>query len=193
MLKKPPPSSKADLPSLKAALQEWSSLDSFEEKLAPLRAVPPSEIFRRPEFQFYFEAWVLLRYARLRGATRLRLAPPFDGQVEVSGAIEDVEITDAIEAGRRRGAEDWEDATVRHDPVEDWDRRLNSVPAALAAVIQRKTERRYNPKPVLVIYLSIGTYGDYRRSEIESIIRTTKAAHRNTFAEIYILWEGSLF
>lgn len=153
--------------------------------------------FNDPALGFLRDAWTLSRFAKLKGVDRVRLSKRGeqfpDGYVDVAGVVSDVEIAEALEPERRRGLEYQPNAVmlVEDDPVEDWDLRLDALPGALETTIKKKVEKRYQPPPILVVYLNIGAYG-HRDSEMRTAIYAIKSKYLASFTDLHVLWQGKL-
>jgi hypothetical protein len=177
-------------------LSKWHTPDEFCTAVDALtQRVPPREKFNNPAMGFLLEAWALGCFARLRAVNRVRLAgrkSQFpDGYVEIGGSVSEVEIAEASEPGRRRGLEYQFDGEIliEDDPAEDWDRRLDALPGALETTLRKKVAKRYQPPPILLLYLNISAYG-HRDREMLSAIRQIKTKYAAHFAGLHILWAG---
>lgn len=184
--------------SRREKLSAWSTPADFEAVVEELRErVGAYTIFRKPMWSFWRDAWTLGRFAHLIGADAVQFPPVTeqypDGRVKVGSETWDVEVTEAMMPDRRRANEYAPDApTVRPDPVEGWDTRLDNLPHVLDRVIRQKANKQYKPPPTLVVYLNIGAYGDYREAETRSCVAETKAQYAGGFAAIHILWGQEL-
>ena len=112
-----------------------------------------------------------------------------------SNAFENVEITEIMEPGRRRGNEYRRTANNSQplpDRPEDWRGQAAKIPAALEAGILKKVEKNYGTKPLLLVYLNIGDYG-LMQKETKAAIAELKAKYSGSFREIWVIWQGVLY
>lgn len=77
--------------------------------------------------------------------------------------------------------------SMRHDPVEEWDRRLDELPKALDRVIGKKAGNRYGAPPTLVVYLNIEVYGGYRDAETRASIAIIMEQYAGSFTALHVL------
>ncbi|MCK1618043.1 hypothetical protein IVA96_15600 [Bradyrhizobium sp. 159] len=104
---------------------------------------------------------------------------------------EQFEVTEADMDGRRRGDE-IDLHALEPDPVENWQRRFEAIPAALNRVVAKKVSKDYPPGVSLVIYLNLGCYGAYTAEGLPIISESTSAA-RAKFRSVFVMWEGVLY
>jgi hypothetical protein len=184
--------------NIEASLTIWQSPIKFQEIVETARnEVGPYVIFRTPAWKFWREAWTLGRFALISGASHVKLTADIeqfpDGRVKIGEETLDIEVTEAMMPDRRRASEYAPDAPrMLHDPVEEWDRRLDELPRVLDRAIRKKVERRYGQKPFLLVYLNIGAYEDYRDEETRSIIAAIKGQYEGEFRTLFVLWGNEL-
>jgi hypothetical protein len=105
-----------------------------------------------------------------------------------------IEITEAMEPGRRRGQEyRWENINKvpEADRPEDWCTRAAQIPNALGAAIMKKVEKKYGKKSVLVVELNINDC--LLHAETVAAILALKAQYANSFQEICVIWKRTLY
>ena len=78
------------------------------------------------------------------------------------------------------------------DPYENWVRRANAIPTALADGIKKKKGKLYPQSTELFVYLNIGEYG-IRQKEIEAVIRALLAEPVVPFAAIHVRWKEKIY
>ena len=127
---------------------------------------------------------------------QVRLATPAeqwpDGYARVGNDVQNIEITEVIEPGRRRGDEYKTNETdISDDPVEDWVVRAEAIPDALEKAIIAKVEKKYGSSATLLVYLNMDEYG-IRQSQIEGSIAAIKARHASAFDKVIVLWKERL-
>ncbi|MGU3284621.1 hypothetical protein [Methylobacterium mesophilicum] len=178
-------------------LSAWLTTAEFQAIVQDAsEQVGPHTIFRTPAWSFWRDAWIIGRFADLIGADSAQLTSPTeqypDGRVRTATGILEVEATEALMPRRKRANEYAPDAPdKRHDPQEEWDRRLDALPAVLDRAIRRKAERLYSQRSTLVVYLNIGAYGGYRRLETQASISAIKAQHASSFSGLHV-FQGSV-
>jgi hypothetical protein len=124
---------------------------------------------------------------------KLSIEDPPDGYISRGGDVMPAEVLEILEPGRKRNLEFGPDAPgISMDPVEDWVRRANAIPNALAHGIQQKKSKKYPQSTELFIYLNIGEYG-IRQKEIEEYIRLLLAEASAPFGAIHVRWKEKIF
>jgi hypothetical protein len=158
-------SNRDELARARAMLSVWQSSSSFIEAATHLHSRTTSTVFfNRPELAFLRDAWVIAKFLKWRPHKRARLSSREeawpDGLFESACGVVNIEVTEAFEPGRRRGEQFKPEAPrVRHDPVEDWVRRAEQIPAALEKAITDKAAKRYSSPFTLLVYLNINEWG----------------------------------
>jgi len=61
------------------------------------------------------------------------------------------------------------------ESVDDWEERLKHIPAELERVLLKKVNKKYSPKPTLVVYLNL-RFG-VPEEKILSILEDAKRKH----------------
>jgi hypothetical protein len=184
-----------ELKRARADLEASGTPMEFFEKVSTLaKKVRFKELFNEPRLQFLLDAEAIAEFARqLDGAQSVRLATEADafpdGFVVTSRGTLNVEITEVDKRERRRGDE-YKAGTARPEVVDDWEERLKIIPAELERVIQKKVDKKYNPKPTLAVYLNLG-FG-VPEEKMLPIIDDAKRKHAASFEGIHVLWEGKL-
>jgi hypothetical protein len=184
-----------ELKSARADLEAGCSPGDFFKKVGMLaKRATPMEWFNEPRWHFLRDAMIIAEFAKqLEGTHSVHLANEADafpdGFVETSEGTLNVEVTEVDKEGRRRGDE-YKLGTARPESVDDWEERLKSIPAELERVILKKVNKKYNPKPTLVVYLNLG-FG-VPEEKIFPVIEDAKRKHAALFEGIRVLWEGRL-
>ena len=183
------------LEAWRVELSEWAQPDVFRSRVDEL-IVPLFRnrlFFRRRGLTFLREAWIAGRVATaLSGDTvRLVLAKRPDFEIEYEGQIQQFEATEADMDGRRRGDEP-EQLGPQPDPVENWRKKFEAIPAALDRVVAKKVGKEYPPSVGLVVYLNLGCYGAYVDEGLP-ILRQGTATAKDKFKLVFVMWEGILY
>lgn len=196
----------AKLKELLSSRREWfwnwrSPAEVLEELILINRAIRADHSFQRSAFVTHREAkqlrevWVLAKCSGPMDISRIRLSQqdPPDGYIDRGGEPIPAEVLEVLEPRRKRNLEYGPGApTLSMDPVENWVRRANSIPEALANGIQKKKAKPYPPSTELFVYLNIGEYG-IRQKEIEGVIRSLLAQPATPFAAIHVRWKEKIF
>ena len=74
------------------------------------------------------------------------------------------------------------------DPVEEWARRAERVPAILHERCVKKAAKQYAGRAGLLVYLNINDYG-IRQREIETCFQNATAPAKASFASVWVLWK----
>jgi hypothetical protein len=175
-------------------LSEWTSTDVFRARIDRIaQSVPRSTFFSQGGLTFLRDAWIASRVACALPSDRVRLVASQrpDFEIRIDGQIQQFEATEADIDGRRRGDEP-DDPYLQPDPVENWRRRFEAIPAALDRVVAKKLKKDYPPEVNLAIYVNLGCYGAYVKEGLP-ILRDHTALARNKFKRVFALWEGSLY
>jgi len=197
---------RAELDQHRAWLSEWRSPDEFRHRVAAVNdAMGSAAFFRQGGTEFLRDAFLGGEFGRLRQCEAVRLVatqdrwPDFEAR-DADGSVESVECAEADIPGRRRGDEyrqiesrlESGEFAFEEDPVEDWYARAEAAPAALAATVAKKLEKRYPPGASLLIYLNIHEW-DVQRAEIEAAMALKVAPALPVFQRTWILWNGRLY
>jgi hypothetical protein len=188
--------SEFDLEGLLAArnaLERWQTPAEFIAKVAELaEPIKSGELFNLPEMGFLLDAMTLAEFVKFRPTKSVRLVEEKeqwpDGQTGTPQNPINIEITEVLEDGRRRGDEYRNLRQPQDGTAEAWRKRALAIPEQLEKAIQRKIRKGYAQKCVLLVYLNISNYGILQK-EIEAAIAEIKAKYATDFQEICILWQ----
>lgn len=183
--------SDAEMNEAQEALALWQTPQEFAAKVdnfAPL--VKSSTFFNKANAGFLREAIPIAEFTKHRAVQSVRLVRQRerlnDGQFRNAGETVDIEVTEVMEPGRKRGDEyrcGADQQGIRH-----FDPNLGETIAnELAKRIKKKADKEYPTKPVLLVYLNIGS-GGRLGDEVETAIKRLRAEYANTFREICVLW-----
>lgn len=114
-----------------------------------------------------------------------------DFEIQSTGKIEQFEATEADMDDRRRGDES-DDPDPQPDPVENWRKRFDAIPAALDRVVTKKMDKEYEPDVSLVIYVNLACYGAYVGEDLP-VLRDGTSPAKDKFKRVFVLWEGNLY
>ncbi|MCP3439822.1 hypothetical protein [Bradyrhizobium sp. CCGUVB14] len=178
------------------ALEAWQTPEQFIAKVDEIAEGVDSEaLFNRVETQFLRDAMTLATFIQYRATEGVRLAaekdPWPDGQIGSSKAPVNVEVTEVLEEGRKRGDEYKNDGKAVDGDAEDWRRRALDIPVQLEKAIKRKKNKGYGKQCKLVIYVNMSNYGVLQK-ETEAKIAKIKEKYANDFQEICVLWQEKL-
>jgi hypothetical protein len=184
---------KAELAAYQDILRSWHSREHFHSYVRMLgRRIPTENLWENP-YKFVREAMTLNTYADLNSevmALRLGNDPP-DGWLRLSSGVEiPVELTEALEPGRKRNDEYKGRAApeaVEYDPKT----RIQTIEKQLDNAIKNKVEK-YSPRPALIVYLNMGAYSRPRH-EVEAAIARRKANYQSKFNGLHVLWQGQAY
>ena len=158
-------------------------------------AVDSEALFNRNEVQFLRDAMVLATFVQYRTTEKVRLAdekdPWPDGFFGAPQAPVNIEVTEVLEEGRKRGDEYKNDAKPLDGDAEEWRKRALAIPVQLERAIKRKKNKGYGKKCKLVIYLNMSNYGVLQK-ETEAKIAAIKTKYTADFQEICVLWQEKL-
>ncbi|MBR0749447.1 hypothetical protein JQ582_36540 [Bradyrhizobium japonicum] len=178
------------------ALEAWQTPEQFKAKIDELAdAVASEALFNRNETQFLRDAMIIETFTRYRATEKVRLAKAADqwpdGQTGTPEQPINIEVTEVMEEGRKRGDEYKEGAKPLDGNAEDWRRRALDIPVQLEKAIKRKKHKGYGKNCKLVVYLNMSNYGVLQK-ETEAKIAAIKAKYATDFQEICILWQQKL-
>jgi len=191
-----PPPTESELDAAQQLLVQWQSPDDFSNTtLAMCKRCLSADYFNRPRLKFLHDAYVLAKFARLKGANSVRLAALSDqwpdGFIKLQGEAYNIEVT-STHGGRKLGQECRQVRGPTLDPVENWIERADSIPKYLDGAISGKSQKNYASPCWLVVYLNISEY-DIRQIETEQVIAAIKARYAAAFVDISVLWKGKLY
>jgi hypothetical protein len=187
---------KPELSAYREVLDVWHSRKHFNGYVRMLgERIPTEKLWGNP-YKFVREAMTLNAYADLEGkVTALRLGgDPPDGWLRLSSGEEvPVEVTEVLEAGRKRGDEYRGERAfeIEHVTEQQDEARIQTIEPQLDQAISNKTEK-YAPNPALLLYLNIGESGR-AQERVEAAIARQKAKHAAFFNGIYVIWKGKLY
>lgn len=172
------------------SLAHWQTPEEFESKVKAFDSlIKSSTLFNRANAGFLLDAIPIAAFAKHRAVQSVRLVRQRerlnDGQFRSANETIDIEVTEILDPGRKRGDEYRCEAeqSVRH-----FDPQLGETIAhQLAKGIKKKADKGYTTTPLLLVYLNIlggGRLGD----EIEIAIERLRVEHANAFREICVLW-----
>jgi hypothetical protein len=174
------------------ALEQWQTPEQFVSKVesfAPL--VKSSVLFNKPNAQFLLDAIPIAEFSKHRPLKSIRLAEQHDSEAKDDTGTFDIEVTEIQEPGRRRGDE--YRCGVPALTHSEFDPNLGkTIASQLAKGVQKKADRKYGSKPLLLIYLNIST-GGRLGNEVEAAIKEERRKHAIAFREICVLWAGKLY
>lgn len=188
--------SDAEINAARLTLTKWHTPQDFVSAVESFaRLVKSATLFNKPNVGFLLDAIPIAEFTKHRAVDSVRLAEQSerlnDGQFNKAGAIIDVEVTEAMESGRKRGDEYRNGSN--NVTARDFDPNLGkAISTQLAKAIKKKADKGYPAKPLLLVYLNIsagGRLGD----EVERTINASKAQYANNFHEICVLWAGKLY
>jgi hypothetical protein len=193
---------KAFLSSRREWFWDWRSpnealeeLDHISSKIRSDYSFPSNVFVTHREAKQLREIWVLAKCARLMNIPKIKLSveDPPDGYIDRGGDAVPAEVLEVLEPGRKRNLEFGPDAPeISMDPIEDWVRRADAIPGALAEGIHKKKAKPYPQSTELFVYLNIDEYG-IRQKEIEGSIRSLLAKPVMPFSAIHVRWKEKLF
>lgn len=183
-------------------LFDWQEPDEFYETVQRLTPLDSADSLTSPRNQIFLDAWIAAEFAKRASSELVCLIKDDwpDFQVSKEGLVRTFESVEADMPGRRRGDEykGWKKSNYRpeHDKIENWRARRDAIPQALDTVVQKKIEKNYDSSSLqsvgLVIYLNLGTYGEWRGDiEIEIFEKTRPAA--SVFQDVWVLWDNRLY
>lgn len=172
-------------------LLRWQTPQEFVshvEGFEPL--VKSSTLFNKTNAGFLRDAIPIAALAKHRDMQSVRMVRQReglnDGQFRNAEEMIDIEVTEVMEPGRRRGDE--YRCETEQQYVRDFDPYLGETIAnELARGIKKKADKGYPNKPLLLVYLNIGPGGRIG-NEVESAIARLRAEYADKFKEICVLW-----
>lgn len=183
--------SDAEMNDALEALARWQTPGEFASKVKALDSlVRSSTLFNKANAGFLLDAIPIAAFATHRAVQSVRLVRQRerlnDGQFRNTDEAIDIEVTEVMDPGRRRGDEyrcGADQQSVRH-----FDPHLGeTVARELAKGIKKKADKGYPTKPLLLVYLNIMT-GGRLGSEVEAAIMRLRAEYASAFREICVLW-----
>ncbi|WP_315795710.1 hypothetical protein [Bradyrhizobium sp. SZCCHNRI3043] len=172
------------------SLARWQTPEEFDSKVKAFESlVKSSTLFNKANAGFLLDAIPIAAFAKHRAVQSVRLVLQRerlnDGQLRSADETIDIEVTEVMEPGRRRGDEYRSGATLA---IRHFDPHLgNTIANELANGIRKKADKGYRTKPLLLVYLNI-MIGGRIGNEVEVAIERLRTEHANTFREICVLW-----
>ena len=180
-----------------ANLTKWRLPADFAARVDELnRNVPSHELLRSPNFNFLTEALALAEFLKLHPVEEVRLADlnaqhP-DAYVRIGGEVIELEITEALNIGRRRGEEYHEDAPkLVHVSQEEMIAYRKEIEPAITAAIEKKLNGG-NDRAFLLVYVELQIHFELTPDE-EALVTTIKQRYRPKFREIHVVCKGRLY
>jgi hypothetical protein len=189
--------SDAEMIAARKALTQWQTPEQFQAKVASFTPlIKSSTLFNKNSASFLLDAIPIAEFSKNRNIESLRLAEQVeqsnDGQFRNSGKATNIEVTEVMEPGRKRGDE-YRVGRTAEEKVRDFDPCLGkTIATALSTGIRKKAEKKYATRPLLLVYLNIST-GGRLGNEVEAEIKKLKAEYADTFTEICVLWANKLY
>jgi hypothetical protein len=177
----------------RANLEMWCSPQEFHNKVDALAAkFSLEDRFNSSRLAFLRDAILLAEFAlKLGGAKSVRLATVFDQFPDGFVTTQDnktlkVEVTEVDHEDRRRGDEYKDGGKAKERPTNDSE-GLNVISKELERVIQKKTRKRYKPRPTLVVWLNLDKQ-EVQESDVVSVLNGSRGRHAASFENIFLLW-----
>jgi hypothetical protein len=185
--------SEHDLKIERANLEIWCTPQEFHNKVDTLAAkFSLEDRFNSPRLAFLRDAILLAEFAlKLGGAKSVRLATEFDQFPDGFVTTQDnktlkVEVTEADHEDRRRWDEYKEGGKAKERPTNESE-GANVISKELERVIQKKTRKRYKPKPTLVVWVNLDKQ-EIQESDVVSVLNDSRGRHTASFENIFLLW-----
>ena len=175
----------------------WDALDFLSAVTRHADPVPQDILFNEPEMAKLLEAVAAAQFAAIRNLDtpiQIRLeADRFpDFRLTAKAAIEEFELVEADEQGRRRGDE-YREVVAREaaglpplaetfDPAEVERRALPAIAKALAA----KAKKNYRPPPNILVYVNFELFRELPLTNLQA----SELVHpyQSIFPSIWLLW-----
>ncbi len=189
--------SEAEIIAARRALTQWQTPEQFQAKVASFASlIKSSTLFNKNSVGFLLDAIPIAEFSKNRNIESLRLAEQVeqsnDGQFQNSGKATNIEVTEVMEPDRRRGDE-YRICGTSEEKARDFDPSLGkTIATELSKGVKKKAEKNYATKPLLLVYLNIGT-GGRLGNEVEAEIKKLKAEYADTFTEVCVLWSNKLY
>jgi len=186
----------AELIAGRKALEQWQVPTDFTAKVEELaKGIKSDKLFNQADMRFLLDAMVLAEFVKYRPTEQMHLIDQSaqwpDGQIGTPQKPIDIEITEVLEEGRKRGDQYRNDQRRGDGTAEEWRKRALAIPDQLEKAIQRKMRKGYAGKCVLLLYLNMSNYGVLQK-ETEAAIAAIKAKYAADFQDICVLWQEKL-
>jgi hypothetical protein len=182
-----------ELTKWQAALSASQKPEDFLKEVEKIGArIPTAELWGN-RYKFVREAMTLAEYTKLSTVETVRLGEdPPDGWIGTP-LERRVEVTEAIEPGRKRGDEYKANSMGDPDHVTQaqLEARIQRLEPELERVIQKKAGK-YEVPPMLLIYLNIVDHGRAQK-QVEEAIARQKAKYAESFDGIHVIWKAQLY
>jgi hypothetical protein len=178
-------------------LARWRSPADFVGRVDQIqRNVQSGNLFHSRDFNFLTEALALSEFVELYAVEEVRLNAPSeqhpDAFIRLNGEVVDVEITEVLNQGRRRGNEYRDrEVMVRHSTPEELETRRTELEPAITAAICRKVDRG-NHNGLLLVYVELQIHGDLTADE-KALIMNAKKCFLPKFRDICVVCKGKLY
>jgi hypothetical protein len=144
-------------------------------------------------YKFVREAMTLAEFTKLSPVDSVRLGEdPPDGWIGTPTERR-VEVVEAMEPGRKRGDEYKASRLGVPDHVtqKELEERIRKLEPELERVIQKKAGK-YDPPPMLLVYLNIVDHG-MAQKQVEEAIARQKAKFAGSFDGLHVIWKAALY
>jgi hypothetical protein len=190
----------------RAALELWqrpSEMLTVVRKLMNLMG--NTDLFNQPGVDFITEAWAAAQFAKGRRALSVRLIdaheqwPDFEVRTRTREMVQ-WEFTEVDDPDRRRGQEmklaerrrAAGGATSEPVPLDAITAQTGEVPDWIRKRCGEKVNKHYSERVGLLIYLNWGNYG-LKEEEIEQTFPSATACAKDSFKEVWLLWNLRLY
>lgn len=181
--------------------EEWREPNEFFDAAHrindPELGVPTSHFLGKNQYKYIREAWVAGNFAAIlatKNTIRVKLGADSDGvdfHILANGEDMPFQQTEALRPGRKR--------TLEYQKVENGeapatsefspDAELAAIPESLRRAIKGKADRRPTPKPHLLVYVNLETFGDMLPTgQLVLLTRPWK----DSFQSIFLLWANKV-
>ena len=179
-----------------ADLAKWRSAADFIARVDQIASgVPSNELFGSRKFNFLTEALAIAEFVTLHPVDEVRLNDPDaqhpDAYVRTGGEVVEVEATEALNSGRRRGDEYQRPLIVRHSTPEEREARRAELEPAIRRAIEKKVDRG-NHNGLLLVYVELQIHFELTPDE-EALVAAIKQRYRPKFRDIYVVCKGRVY
>ena len=178
----------------------WHPRNSFQTTLDQILAgVDSADYFNQPGMQWLQDAFIAGEFSRHVDASEIMLPtddwPDFKVK-QSNGHVLRCEATEAMEDGRKRGAEyaDWKRKgyPLRHTWQEELDTGKAITPRVLQSAITRKVKKGYSlGAAALVVYLNVSS--SFRDDEVTAQFANLTKPAWGPFNSVWVLWGSKLY
>jgi hypothetical protein len=176
-------------------LSEWQPPVELAAKVDEITgSIRSSTFFNQGGLQVVRDAWIGARVATALEASSIRLCgterPDFD--LKLGKEFRAFEVTEAITPERRRGAEFLGKEPQVRDDTKQARKRFANLHSIVRTALSKKMKKGYSPETSLVIYIPESSYGWFFQEGIPILAEATSIG-RDSFNEVFVIWEGTLF